>query len=497
LSERASFIDKALGGAAPERKISCGQLVTAMVLNGLGFTGRTLHMYSEYFRGKPLDRLLSEGVLPEHINDDALGRCLDTLYEYGVSKLYQQLGEAVVTKLGLATEALHLASTSFHYDGQATDDGELGHIRIAKGYSRDHRPELNQVILNLICENQSGIPVYMKPASGNSNDMEGFKQIVKAHIGSLKAAQASRYLVADAALYVKETIEDLDAQGQLFITRVPQTLKEAKALVKQAPTLNFISISPGYEGVSYDNEYGGVAQKWLLIRSEQAYKREQHNLNKRMLKAGDQARKSFKLLCQQRFACAHDAQSAIVKWRGKQAVCDVDARVVEVAVYSSAGRPKRDELPTRIEYQIAGVLWTPLASRHSALQQLGLFIIATNDVSNDLDMASLLSSYKAQQNVEKGFRFLKSPDFLTSAIYLKKPERIEALLMVMTCCLMVYAGLEHQIRKTLVEKGCYFPNMKYKPHWKTHCTLGLPVLRGNNHHIFTRQNSHRSQFRNS
>jgi len=55
------------------------------------------------------------------------------------------------------------------------------------------------VILNLICEDQSGIPVYTKLTSGNSNDMEGFKQIVKAHIGSLKAAQASRYLVADAA----------------------------------------------------------------------------------------------------------------------------------------------------------------------------------------------------------------------------------------------------------------------------------------------------------
>jgi transposase len=300
----SDIIDNAVNGAAPERQISCGQLVTAMVLNGLGFTGRTLHMFSEYFRNKPVDRLIGEGVLAERINDDALGRRLDTLYEYGVSKLYQQLGEAVVVKLGLATEALHLDSTSFHYDGQATEDGELGHIRIAKGYSRDHRPEINQVILNLICENQSGIPVYMKPASGNSNDMEGFKQIVKAHIGSLKAAQASRYLVADAALYVKETIVDLDTQGQLFITRVPQTLKEAKALVKQAPSLTFMPISQGYEGVSYDSEYGGVKQKWLLIRSEQA-------------------RKNFKTLCQQRFACAQDAQSAIVKWQGKQTVCDV------------------------------------------------------------------------------------------------------------------------------------------------------------------------------
>jgi transposase len=137
----------------------------------------------------------------------------------------------------------------------------------------------------------------MKPASGNNNDMEGFKQIVKAHISSLKAAQVSRYLVADAALYVKETIEELDAQGQLFITQVPQALKEA-------PILTFTLISHGYEGVSYDSEYGGVKQTWLLIRSEQAYKREQHNLNKRMLKAGEQARKSFKQLNQQRFTCA-------------------------------------------------------------------------------------------------------------------------------------------------------------------------------------------------
>jgi transposase len=230
----------------------------------------------------------------------------------------------------------------------------FGHIRIAQSHSRDHRPELNQVILNLICENQSGIPVYMKPASGNNNDMEGFKQIVKAHIGSLKAAQASRYLVADAALYVKATIEELDAQGQLFITRVLQTLKEAKALVKGAPILTFTPISPGYEGVSYDSEYGGVKQTWLLIRSEQAYKREQHNLNKRMLKAGEQGRKSFKQLNQQRFTCAQDAQSAIVKWRDKQSVYDVNARAIKVAVYANAGRPKRGELPTRIEYQITG-----------------------------------------------------------------------------------------------------------------------------------------------
>jgi transposase len=114
----AQYIDDALGGSN-ERKVSFGQLFMAMLLNGLGFTCRTLHMYSEYFKSKPLDRLLGEGISADDINDDALGQCLDALYDKGVSCLYQGIGERVVNDLGLDCQAVHLDSTSFHYDGQA------------------------------------------------------------------------------------------------------------------------------------------------------------------------------------------------------------------------------------------------------------------------------------------------------------------------------------------------------------------------------------------
>lgn len=475
------LIDRKLGQSS-DRTLSFGQLVLAMVNNGLGFTGRTLHMYSEFFKDKPLERLIGKGINAEQINDDALGRCLDKLYEYGVSSLYQDLGETVVNHLGLGGESLHLDSSSFHYDGQATTDKDLNHIQIAKGYSRDHRPELNQVVLNLICENQSGIPVYMKPASGNSNDMDGFKKIVKAHVSSLKAAQRCRYLVGDAALYVEETLVHLQQIEQLFITRVPQTLKEAKSLIQLAPNLTFEPISAGYEGTFHQSEYGDVKQKWLLIRSEQATKREAHNLNKRMHTQAEQARKSFKKLCQKMFACEADAKQSLEDWRQKQILCDVSAKVEPVEVYARKGRRAKDEKPTRIDYQITGNLFIPLVRRQAALEQLGLFIIATNDVSGSLTMDKMLSTYKSQQSVEKGFRFLKSPDFLTSAIYLKKPERIEALLMIMTVCLMVYAGLEHQIRKKLKDEDRYFPDMKYKPYqkpttrWVFQCFQGITIM---------------------
>jgi transposase len=74
--------------------------------------------------------------------------------------------------------------------------------------------------------------------------------------------------------------------------------------------------------------------------------------------------------------------------------------------------------------------------------------LATNDCSEHLDMQAMLDHYKSQQKVEGGFRFLKSPDFLVSSLFLKKPERIEALLMVMTCCLMVYAALSHSLAES-------------------------------------------------
>jgi transposase len=55
-----------------------------MLLNGLGFNGLRLHMYSEYFESKPLERLHGEGIAAADINDDAIGRCLDKLYDKGL-----------------------------------------------------------------------------------------------------------------------------------------------------------------------------------------------------------------------------------------------------------------------------------------------------------------------------------------------------------------------------------------------------------------------------
>jgi transposase len=52
----------------------------------------------------------------------------------------------------------------------------------------------------------------------------------------------------------------------------------------------------------------------------------------------------------------------------------------------------------------------------------------------------VLNGYKGQTQAERGFRFLKAPQFLASSLSRKKPERIMALLTVMTVCWLVYAA---------------------------------------------------------
>ena len=117
-----------------------------------------------------------------------------------------------------------------------------------------------------------------------------------------------------------------------------------------------------------------------------------------------------------------------------------------------------------MRYSIEGVLASRLAVHQALVDQQSCFILATNELDDTkLPPQALLEGYKGQVQAERGFRFLKDPQFLASSFYLKKPERIMALLMVMTVCLLVYAALEYRIRKALQEHDATFPNQKGQP----------------------------------
>lgn len=456
------FIDRVIPKLS-EHKVSHGDAVLAMILNGLGFHSRTLHMFSDFFATKPVAKLLAKDVDAHHLTDDVLGRALDALYESDVSAIYQVFAEHVVEKLGLKTDSVHLDITSFHVDGEyaQSEDDDVNAIQLVKGYSRDHRPELNQVVLELICENQAGLPVYMQALSGNTNDAKAFEEVTKRHIYCLKAAQNSRYFIADAALYAEESIRSLNEQKQKFITRVPMTIKAAKQALLALEPEQLVSIGNGYSGHWIDANYGQVQQRWLLVKSEQATKREEATFYKNLEKSLSKEMKTFTQLTKNQFACEIDAQQAMNKFVSQCQLLNVDGyEITKVPIFAGRGRPKKGQQPTSYHYHIQAAPYTDLDKVKLAKLKVGMFILATNETDKSaLDMAALLQHYKSQQKVERGFRFLKSPEFLTSSIFLKKPERIEALLMIMTLSLLVYAGLEHKIREQLASGDEFFPSM--------------------------------------
>jgi transposase len=192
-------IDRATKQDPEMRMVTAGHAVKAMVLNGLGFINQQLSLVPHFFQHKPISRLLAPGIQASHLHDDPLGRALDTLYDFGVTELYCLIATTAATRLGLTPTFSHLDTRSFHVDGRYNSaqppDAQVVHI--THGYSRDHRPDLNQGMLELVVERQAGIPRLMQPLSGNSHDGKAFGQVVSDHMAQLHTTANPTYLVAD------------------------------------------------------------------------------------------------------------------------------------------------------------------------------------------------------------------------------------------------------------------------------------------------------------
>ena len=484
-----SSIDNEIPFNTQKKGLSHGTLVKAMVLNGLGYVNKQLYLTPLFFKDKPMQTLFGKEVSAEQINDDALGRTLDSLYDYGVSELYQKISHKAVSILGLAPSAVNMDSTSFHLDGEYSqfqiqgDEKDPRPVKLVKGYSRDHHPDLNQVVLNLITENRAGIPLMMRAADGNQVDTQVFCSLIDAHIESLKAMNNSKLtLIADAALFTHKGLQAIKEKDILFISRVPHKLKEAKELINTAPTGTMTPLDENYSFSEHTIDYGGMEQKWILYKSTYSAKKEDKTLSKKLLEQSTAAAKRAKKLTRQPFFCEADAQEALATFRSKNPLIQPkNETLIAKAKYKTKGRPKPDQKPSHYEYywQFDVTMQKDTFADRSK-QECGYFILATNNLK--LTPKELLDEYKSQQRVERGFRFLKSPEFLSDAMFLKKPQRIEAMLMIMTLCLLVYAAIEYKIRKELKKQDKTFPNQLGKPvqnptaRWVFECFFAIHEL---------------------
>ncbi|MBD2295190.1 IS1634 family transposase [Anabaena sphaerica FACHB-251] len=448
-------------GIKTKENLTPGQVMKAMILNGLGFLSAPLYLFDEFFVGKPTEHLIGEGVLPEHLNDDKLGRELDKYYQVGTTKIFTTVAIKAAHKFQVESKSIHLDGTSMSVEGEYKKETEemeknkleiepeMKAIEIVHGYSRDKRPDLKQFIIDMIVTGDGDIPLYLKVDSGNVDDKSVFVERLKEF---KKQWTFEGISVADSALY---TAENIAAMRELkWITRVPLSIKEAQNKIldiKESEWKN--SQIKGYRIAVRESEYGGIKQRWIIVESELRKKSSIQQVDRQVKKQLEKAEAGLRKLSKQEFACQPDAKIAIEKlsksWKYHQIK---EIEYMEKAEYKTAGRPNKLAEPNQIRYQVTGKIETSESAIETEKIKAGRFILATNILDkNELSDEQVLEEYKAQQSNERGFRFLKDPLFFTSSVFVKTPERVEAIAMIMGLCLLVYNLAQRKLRQELAK----------------------------------------------
>ena len=437
--------------------VTAGQVVKAIILNGLGFVSRPLYLFPQFFEDKATEHLLGKGIDSQHLNDDKIGRVMDKLFEKNLSLIFLKIALAVVKKYQILTNFSHLDSSSFSVQGKYLDKNlrtdkkhevsevEPAPITITKGYSRDHRPDLKQFIIDLIVSGDGGVPLFLRVADGNEQDRAVFGKIAYSYKSMV---DFETIIVGDSALYTENNLQLMSKIK--WLSRVPLSIKSAQELVNNVSAQDLThSKIEGYSWQEVESNYGGIKQRWLLVESQKRKESDKIKLSEKIDKEKEKATKALNSLMKQKFTSS-------------QGATEIANQFAKSLKYHQMTEIKIQETWEKVQKNLEGSptkkyqLITSLEINKSQVEQLqaraGRFILATNELNkSQLSSYEILIKYKEQQAPERGFAFLKDPLFFADSVFLKSPQRVETMAMLMGLCLMVYSLGQRELRRQLRE----------------------------------------------
>lgn len=458
---------EAIDRAVPsEMDVSVGTHTLAMVLDCL--TGRSpLHHVETTFEGVDTELLFGVPVDAEQFNDDALGRALDRLQGAGTESLFTRLSVEACRKMDVPIQCGNFDATSLRVFGDRYDrrSGDSNAIQVTHGFSKDHRPDLYQFMMCHLCVG-GNIPIMGGARDGNADEkklnneeLSKLSELLKKH----GIDRSDFTYVADCAMVNEENIHELD--GMNFVTRLPATFNAHDELIDQAlqkgmhtwTKLGPLSQSKGSDSRSsasytitelpltlYERELRAV-----IIHSDRHDKRKIKALERRIEKERIELSKLINTEAKVEYACGEDARGAFERLRKK-----VDASsyhrlegIVGVEPRYARGRPRKDG--SRNVEKLAPVFLPELKLKEDAVKQArlraGCFVLISR-MPKQKSSADVLRCYKGQHGIERNFSFLKD-DAITNSIFLKRPERIEALTFILLLALLIWNLIQRKIRQ--------------------------------------------------
>ena len=455
-----------------EKDVSPGHVMMALILDTL--SGRSpLYRLERSFEGMDLELLLGVDVPSSKLNDDAVGRVLDRVWEAGTGKVLTAVALRAVKMFSLDTSRVHHDTTSVtvHGDYDLYADPDHGQpFVITYGFSKEHRPDLKQLVHSLLCVDH-GIPIWSKCENGNESDKTINKNLMRRIVEKMRElGQDNPLYVADSALVTEDNLALMsdEEKGFRFVTRLPAIYSECEAAITRAvqaerwEDLGVLAEDSSsskrppahYHGFEtnvtlYDRPY-----RALVVHSSAHDKRRTKKLER--LLSQDLAEMTKAKTEQEKitYACLPDAQAALsrlVKGKFHKLV----GRIEEIQRYGR-GRPKADgnRSLNGISYRIRLEIERREDPIKKAEKEAGCFVLLANvpcEGNEAMGSRGLLEAYKAQDIVERNFGFLKD-DLIVNSLFLKSPARIEALGLVLVLSLMIWRLMERTMRMFLKER---------------------------------------------
>lgn len=156
--------------------MSRGNLAKVLILATFYDMRVPLSWIAERFADIDTEFLFGKGVLPEKLNDDAIGSALDRIAEVNLERFFTALCVTAYSVYEIIFQKLHSDTTSIFFYGEYESDQHLAQKddlslsdEIVKGFNKDNRPDSNQVVYGKIV-NEHGIPVASSVMNGDTSD---------------------------------------------------------------------------------------------------------------------------------------------------------------------------------------------------------------------------------------------------------------------------------------------------------------------------------------
>jgi transposase len=468
-------------------EIDPGTLALAMVLDAL--SGRhPLYRIESFYANKDIELLLGQPLDLEKLGDDNFGRVLDLLYASNTTHLFSEIARNALRIFKVPTQHLHFDTTSVTVYGayEPSEPDSPSALKITKGYSKDHRPDLNQFLISLLCTG-GNVPIFCNLEDGHASDKKVNNAVltdISRTLSKVGIDPGAAIYIADSAFVTEDNLR-LAADTTFFISRLPATFGEHRRLIDAAvasqswqdhgmlaitaPTKN----RPGTHYRSYETTVNLYerAYRAVVVHSSAHDRRRQKRLQRQLETEGKQCSKSIKEIDKTSYFCRADADAAVVRLQKESLEYhQLEFTVVEKPQYAR-GRPKVDgsRAIKHLHYGISAQLTEKAEAIATMKEQAGCFVLISNvppagppNAQVPYDGKMILKAYKDQNGIEHNFGFLKDP-VLVNAIFLKKPERIEALGLILVISLLIWRLIELTMRQYLEQHQSQLPGWNKRP----------------------------------